>query len=102
MQDKKCDYCENGYIKKHGIYVPCKKCITPARFEATLNKAIKGCDDFFKKKTLQAIRDFLPKYPIMALLEAEHYGGFSKDFVIMLTEAYEIRPFMDVKYKGIK
>lgn len=102
MQNNNCEYCENGYIKKRGIYVPCKHCITPERFEATLNKAINSCEDYFKKKTLVTIKGFLPKYPLMALLEAEHYGKFSKDFILMLQQAYNIKPFMDVEYRGIK
>ena len=36
----------------------------------------------------------------MAVLEAENYGKFSKDFVNMLRNAYDLKPFMDVNYRG--
>jgi hypothetical protein len=99
----RCKYCEDGYVKKNGVYTPCQHCITPERFEKTLDKAIASCGpDYFRKKTLSNIKDNLPDYPIMALLEAEHYGQFSKDFMRMLKSAYDIKPFMDVKYKKYK
>jgi hypothetical protein len=101
MNQNKCYYCEDGYIKnKNGMYVPCKHCLTPERFEKTLKTAIQNCDsDDSRKKALLSIKTNLPKYPVMALLEAETYGRFSKEFVAMLKEAYDIRPFMDVVYK---
>ena len=99
----KCKHCYDGYVKKNGIYTPCKHCITPERFEKTLEKAIESCGaDYLRKKTLLNIKYNLPDYPIMALLEAEHYGQFSKDFIRMLKSAYDIKPFMDVKYKKYK
>tara|TARA_Y100001938_G_C8067870_1_gene421348 strand:- start:1209 stop:1514 length:306 start_codon:yes stop_codon:yes gene_type:complete len=99
---KKCKHCEEGYVKKHGVYTPCKHCITPERFEKTLEKAIAGCgSDFLKKKVLLCIKDNLPSYPIMALMEAENYGQFSKDFITMLAQAYDVRQFKDVEYKPI-
>ena len=98
----RCKYCEEGYVKKNGVYTPCKHCITPERFEKTLNTAIANCGtDVFRKRTLIRIKENLPDYPVVALLEAEHYGQFSKDFVSMLKEAYDIKPFMDVNYKPI-
>jgi len=101
--NNKCKHCESGYVKKNGVYTPCKYCITPERFEKTLHTAIANCDDdIIKKKTLRRIRDNLPEYPIVALMEAEHYGKFSPDFISMLKEAYDVKPFMDVTYKGIK
>lgn len=100
---KKCKHCTDGYRSQNGIYLPCKYCITPSRFEKTLETAIANCgDDVERKKTLIRINNNLPEYPVMALLEAESYGKFSKDFIFMLKEAYEIRSFMDVKYKKIK
>jgi len=48
------------------------------------------------------IKENLPDYPVMALMEAEVYEDFSESFIKMLKEAYDIRPFKDVKYKGIK
>jgi len=98
----RCKYCEEGYVKKNGVYTPCKHCITPERFEKTLNTAIANCgSDFLKKKILLRIKQNLPDYPVMALMEAEHYGKFSKDFIRMLKEAYDVKPFMDVIYKPI-
>ena len=97
----KCDKCEDGYVRKNGVLIPCKSCITPERFEKTLKTAIANCgSDYIKKKTLIRIQENLPEYPIMALMEAEFYGSFSETFVSMLKEAYDIRPFMDVKYKN--
>ena len=99
MKDK-CKHCEEGYVKKNGVYTPCKHCITPERFEKTLNTAIQNCTtDLLRKKTLVRIKGNLPDYPVMALMEAEHYGKFSKDFILMLKDAYDIKPFMDVTYK---
>ena len=99
---KRCEYCEGGYVKHQGVFVPCQFCITPERFENTLETAIKSCKgNSLKKKVLNIIKNNLPEYPVMALLEAENYGKFSGDFVTMLKSAYDIRPFMDVCYKGI-
>ena len=99
---KKCKYCESGWVKKNGVYTPYKHCITPDRFEQTLKKAINNCGvDIVKKKVLLNIVQNLPDYPVVALMEAEEYGQFSKDFINMLKEAYDIKPFMDVKYKGV-
>ena len=98
----KCKHCEEGYVKKNGVYTPCKHCITPERFEKTLQTAIQNCStDLARRKTLTTIKGNLPDYPVMALMEAEHYGKFSKDFVSMLKDAYDIKPFMDVIYKPI-
>jgi len=99
----KCKYCEEGYVKKNGVYTPCQHCITPERFEKTLDKAIAACGpDYLRKKTLLSIKGNLPDYPVMAYLEAENYGQFTSSFVDMMKEAYDIKPFMDVKYKEIK
>lgn len=99
---KKCRHCQEGYIKKNGVYSPCKHCITPDRFYKTLETAISTCTDPLKRKALRMVKANLPDYPIMALLEAEFYGGLGKDFNTMLMEAFDIKPFMDVKYKEIK
>tara|TARA_R100001509_G_scaffold158419_1_gene123581 strand:+ start:319 stop:627 length:309 start_codon:yes stop_codon:yes gene_type:complete len=97
----KCKYCEEGYVKKNGVYTPCKHCITPDRFQVTLEKAIANCADSMKKKALIKIKENLPEYPVVALMEAEHYGKFSKEFISTLKQAYDIKPFMDVVYKPI-
>lgn len=98
----RCTRCEGGYVKKNGILTPCNHCITPDRFEITVEKAIKSCThDAERKRVLLEIKNNLPEYPIMALMEAEHYGEFSKDFMSMLKRAYDIKPFMDVKYKNV-
>ena len=98
----RCTHCEEGYVKKNGVYVPCKHCITPERFEKTLQKAIDSCSvDVLKKKVLIRIKNNLPDYPVMALMEAENYGKLSKEFISMLKSAYDIKPFMDVNYKAI-
>ena len=99
----KCKHCHEGYIKKNGIFTPCSYCITPDRFKITIERAIKNCDvtnDYEKKGALTRVKENLPDYPVMALLEAEHYGGFKKEFIQMLKDAYDIRTFKDVKYKG--
>jgi hypothetical protein len=99
-QMKKCVHCKDGYMKKNGILVPCKYCITPERFEATLEKALKNCGpDSERKRVLRRVQSNLPNYPIMAVLEAENYGKFSIEFVSMLRNAYDLKPFMDVKYR---
>ena len=99
----KCKHCQDGYVKKNGVYTPCNHCITPERFERTLEKAIVNCGpDIERQKTLSRIKNNLPDYPVMALLEAENYGQFSSSFVKMLKEAYDVKPFMDVKYRGIE
>ena len=91
--------CDNGYVRKNGLYLPCSICITPARFESVLKTAISGCKgESEKKKALQRIQSNLPDYPVMALLEAEYYGRFKDNFIEMLKKAYKIRPFQDVKY----
>ena len=76
--------------------------MTPERFEKTLNTAISNCaNDLARKKTLIRIKRNLPEYPVVALMEAESHGGFSKEFITMLKEAYDVRPFEDVTYKEI-
>lgn len=98
--NKKCKHCTDGYKTENGLCLPCKYCITPARFEKTLETAIANCGkDAIKRKTLIRIKNNLPDYPVMALLEAEGYAKFSSEFIFMLKEAYEIRSFMDVTYK---
>ena len=102
---QKCQHCTEGYVKTNGIYTPCRHCITPERFQKTIEQAIKNCDlttDYERKGALTRVKENLPDYPVMAVLEAEHYGGFSKDFMQMLKEAYGINPFKDVKYKGFE
>ena len=99
----KCVHCQDGYVRKNGVYVPCKHCITPDRFQRTIETAIKNCGkDVLKRRALMRIKENLPDYPVMALMEAEVYEDFSESFIKMLKEAYDIRPFKDVKYKGIK
>ena len=99
----KCKHCEEGYVKKNGVYSPCKHCITPQRFEKTLRTAIANCDnDIIKQKALRRIKENLPDYPVVALMEADNYGKFNKSFTSMLKEAYDIKPFMDVTYRGIE
>jgi len=102
MDKKKCEYCHEGYTQKNGIYTPCKHCITPERFSKTLETAISNCKDPVKKKALRRIKANLPDYPVMALMEAEFYGGLSGEFIKMLRIAFDIKPFMDVKYRGIE
>ena len=102
MGKNKCDYCHEGYTQKNGIYIPCKHCITPARFSKTLDTAIANCQDSIKRRVLIRIKRNLPDYPVMALLEAESYIDLSGEFVKMLRSAFDIKPFMDVKYKEIK
>ena len=98
----KCKHCEEGYVKKNGVYTPCRHCITPERFEKTLETAIQNCKtDLLRRKTLIRIKGNLPDYPVMAILEAEHYGQFSKSFTKMLRDAYDVKPFMDVQYRGV-
>ena len=98
----KCAHCQDGYVRKNGVYVPCKHCITPERFQRTMETAIKNCgNDVLKRRTLIRIKENLPEYPVMALMEAENYGKFSEKFITMLSQAYDIRPFKDVNYKGI-
>ena len=83
---------------------PCKHCMTPERFQKTIDTAIKNCNvvsDGKRKQALITVKNNLPDYPVMALLEAEHYGGFTTDFIEMLRDAYHIKPFKDVNYKGI-
>ena len=100
---KKCRHCQEGYIRTNGVYLPCRECITPQRFEKTLATAINNCEnDTLKRKALIRIKENLPEYPVMALLEAEAYEKFSKEFVDMLKAAYDIKAFMDVMYKKIK
>tara|TARA_B100000959_G_scaffold276999_1_gene332699 strand:+ start:356 stop:658 length:303 start_codon:yes stop_codon:yes gene_type:complete len=98
---KKCKYCEAGYVKKSGIYKPCQHCITPERFQKTLEVAIGNCKDSIKKKALSRIQENLPDYPVVALMEANFYGEFGADFIKMLKTAFDVRPFMDVEYRKI-
>jgi len=100
--NKKCKQCENGYVMKNGLYLPCKNCITPERFKKTLDIAIKNCKvpkDSRKKRALMRIQENLPDYPVVALMEAEFYGGLGAEFITMLQKAFNIRPFKDVEYK---
>ncbi len=100
--NNRCKYCEEGYVKKNGVYTPCKHCMTPERFEKTLNTAIANCGgDLLKQKALIRVKENLPEYPVMAILEAEHYGKFTKEFMSMLRLAYDIKPFVDANYKPI-
>lgn len=66
------------------------------KFLNTLDKAIKDCarnkNNKKLEKDLRAIRDFLPDYPVMAVLEAE-VRGMKDDFVIMLSDSFKILPF---------
>ena len=103
MSNKRCSHCEQGWVKKNGVYTPCKHCITPDRFEKTLQTAINNCGskDLARKKVLLNIQENLPDYPVLAYMEAESYGKFNKDFISMLKDAYDVKPFMDVKYKPI-
>tara|TARA_X000001036_G_C20379480_1_gene683991 strand:- start:120 stop:434 length:315 start_codon:yes stop_codon:yes gene_type:complete len=102
MNNKKCTNCEQGWVKKNGVYSPCKHCITPDRFEKTLKTAIQNCgNDYERKKALLVIEKNLPEYSVVAYLEAESYGKFNKEFVSMLRDAYDVKPFMDVKYKPL-
>tara|TARA_Y100001938_G_C8001798_1_gene385121 strand:+ start:462 stop:692 length:231 start_codon:yes stop_codon:yes gene_type:complete len=76
--------------------------MTPERFEKTLNTAIANCGgDLLKQKALIRVKENLPEYPVMAILEAEHYGKFTKEFMSMLRLAYDIKPFVDANYKPI-
>ena len=101
MSKKKCSHCVGGYVRDGSIYYPCNHCMSPERFLKTLEKAIKDCSDPGKKIVLRRIKANLPEYPVMALLEAENYEGLNKEFVKMLKSAFDIKPFMDVKYRGI-
>jgi hypothetical protein len=102
MKKNICKHCTEGYVKKNGVYTPCKHCITPDRFKKTIEQAIKNCDltsDYERKGALTRIKENLPSFPVVAMMEAEQYGKFSKEFIKMLRDAYDIKPFMDVKYK---
>ena len=71
-------------------------------FEKVLMTAIKSCENDIKKSVLLKIKKNLPDYPVMACLEAEAYGQFGKEFVEMIKSAYDVKTFMDVKYREIK
>ena len=68
--------------------------------------AITNCKNPTKKSALKRIKNNLPDYPVMAMMEAESVSGkgavLSEDFIRMLRDAFDIKPFMDVKYRGAK
>lgn len=96
-----CIHCNGGFYSNGK---PCRYCMTPDRFIAALDKAIRECDakkDRPRLEKLKAVRHHLPEYPVMALMEAEGYG-LADDFVGMLQQAFDVKPFMDVSYKKVE
>ena len=99
-----CAFCVNGIVGIGADAKPCKYCMTPKRFISSLDKAIrKAVLDEKKKKEagLKAVRQNLPDYPVLAVMEAEA-AELNKKFIEMLYQTFDIKPFMDVSYNTIK
>lgn len=100
----KCETCKDAkVIDKKGKFVPCPYCMT----EEKLVKAIKGAiKDFRKEKNdaqadkLQKVLDFLPDYPVMAIMEAEALD-LNPNISLMIRDTFGTLPFGDVSYKKV-
>ena len=78
----------------------CPYCMNPTKLETSIDRAIKDCLKGDKQlgKKLAVIRSFLPEYPIIAILEAEHLG-LNQNLILLIRDTYGVLPFGDVKYK---
>jgi hypothetical protein len=99
----KCPKCDGkGVIKEDGGYTSCPKCLTPERFESSIQKAINKCKrsgDNNRLEDLTSVKSFLPDYPVMAVMEAEA-RNLNKDFISMLRQSFGVRGFEDRNYLG--
>lgn len=80
----------------------CPYCMNPTKLETSMDKAIKDCGKGNKKELgekLKLVRSFLPDYPIIAMLEAEHLE-LNNNLILLIRDTYAILPFGDVNYKS--
>ena len=91
-----------GVVSQGDSYISCPECLTPEKFLKAIDKAIRECKHENKKEklaALEAVKSFLPEYPVMALLEAEA-RNLNPKFVRMLQQSFGVRAFADQKYLG--
>jgi|14_taG_2_1085336.scaffolds.fasta_scaffold25874_1 hypothetical protein len=89
----KCDTC-GGQDSR------CPDCLTPERFITILQRAILEAKRTGKKKKredLEAVLANLPRFPVMAMMEAEA-RNFSEEFMTTLKRSLRVREFGDQKY----
>lgn len=98
----KCSYCNNRQVTQKGKkLVPCPYCFTEEKLISSIKRAIddankEGKKDFAAK--LQSVLNFLPDYPVMAILQAEAYS-MNNSLILMIRDSFNILPFGDQEYK---
>jgi hypothetical protein len=99
----KCEHCKDELtIQEGNKLVPCPYCMTSDRLMNSLKRAIADSKKDKKQELaqqLQSILNFLPDYPVMALLEAEHHK-VNYNLILMIRDTYQILPFGDQSYIG--
>jgi DNA-directed RNA polymerase subunit RPC12/RpoP len=99
----KCERCKDQFtIQEGNRLIPCPYCMTPER----LMKSIKGAiADSRKEKRhdlvagLEAVLQFLPDSPVMAILEAEHHI-LNTNLILMIRDTFNVLPFGDQSYQN--
>lgn len=99
----KCNHCNDRKIIKQGSKpVTCPYCVTEERLVVAIKRAIEDSVKANRKefaKKLEKVLYFLPESPVMAVLEAEALD-LPENFVIMIRDSFDIRPFGDRTYKN--
>lgn len=91
----KCKNCgDKGFLKQGNVITACPDCITPGRLIDCMKVSI---DTFASREPELArkfakIVQFLPEYPVMAVLEAE-FQKIDFNFIEVLYKVFEIRHF---------
>lgn len=80
--------------------VTCPYCLSEDKLLIAIKRAIKDSKKdkkFSLAEKLQSVLNFLPEHPVMAAMEAEALD-LPDNFIIMIQDSFEVRPFMDVEY----
>lgn len=102
---KKCEYCQNKQVIQQGKkLVPCQYCMTEDKLMSALKRAVVDAKKEGKKEfagKLQIVIDYLPEYPVMAIMEAE-YLELNNSLILMIRDAFQVLPFGDNEYEKEK
>jgi len=91
-----CKYCGGKGVledKSRATITFCPHCVDARKIMQAISAAIKQAKSIGDKSTatgLTAINKFLPKYSVMAVMEAEA-RGFPKSFINILSHAFGVK-----------
>jgi hypothetical protein len=83
--------------------IPCPYCLSEDKLVSCIKRAIVDARKDKKEELankLQAVLNFLPEWPVMAILEAEALE-LNENFILMIQDSFNVLPMGDINYKNV-